>query len=240
MRVHLAEAEHPDEKAIERALPGVNRRFDGLAAAMKVGFDKMERRLDEMEKSGRRSDSEEGRATKRQRLEVGMKLAELAVRMVREGEGSGGGGSGASGVEVGDEVFDEGDDGDVGIGHEIKGRKPQSVREMYNEYFGLCEFVSVPVEGGLFGLEKRYGKAWRKHFSPSDSKFFSRMGQVVQAVDLLVDKRMEVEGAEKGATVSATIDEFDAMFVEKKRSLSTFVAKLQEENLLPKRSRISR
>ena len=75
MRKELDEAQHPDEGSIERALPGVNRRFDGVEAAMKAGFRKLEERFfREMEY--RRSNSEEGRNdAKRQRLDLAMQLA---------------------------------------------------------------------------------------------------------------------------------------------------------------------
>ena len=45
MKVELEGAVHPDKGSIERALPGVNRRFDGMEKAMKDGFSTMEKKL---------------------------------------------------------------------------------------------------------------------------------------------------------------------------------------------------
>jgi hypothetical protein len=247
MRKELDEAQHPDEGSIERALPGVNRRFDGVEAAMKAGFRKLEERFfREMEY--RRSNSEEGRNdAKRQRLDLAMQLAKVAMDMARDGGESGGNGEGVGVLvrglsNVGIGGGESADDGaGIGLGHDIQGRKPQSVHGIYNEYFGLMAFVNVPVERGLFGLEKRHGKVWRKHFSPADSKFFSRMTQVVEAVDRQVEeKKAGLQAAETSGLLHATLDEFDVLFEEKNKSMSAFISFLQSEGKIPKRGRTSR
>ena len=78
----------------------------------------------------------------------------------------------------------------------------------------------------VVGLEKG-GKEWRKHFSAADSRFFSRMTQVVEAVDQKVK--------EEKKKVTDVLDEFDTMFVEERRSFSPFVESLQAMGLVPRR-----
>ena len=61
----------------------------------------------------------------------------------------------------------------------------------------------------MFGLEKGR-KEWCKHFSAADSRFFSCMTQVVEAVDQ--------NAKEEKKKLTDVLDEFDTMFVEKRRS----------------------
>lgn len=236
MKSELESSSHPDEGSIERALPGVNRRFDGMEASIKAGFRKLEEKFHQ-QMAWRREQSDEGESDmKRKRLDLAVQLAQVAMEMCKDGGGeSGGNGGGGVSLVVGGGIrhvggSDDGGGGD-GIGHDISSRKPRSVRQLYNEYFGLCEFVNVPVEAGLAGLE-RGGKNWRKHFTPADAKFFSRMTQVVEAVDR--------HHEETGAEVTDVLDEFDEMFAGRKKSLSSFIVYLQQEGFIPKRGRTSR
>jgi hypothetical protein len=222
MKSELEGATHPDEGSIERALPGVNRRFDEMGVTMKLGFHKLNERLLEKE-CHRENSSEDGRAAQRRRLDLAVQLTEVAMKICQDG----GGGRDNGVATVTDGGGSESEDGggvSVSVGHDVRSRTPQSVRQMYNEYFGLCDFVNVPVEGGLFGLEKG-GKEWRKHFSAADSRFFSRMQQVVEAVDR--------EAKAKTKEVTDVLDEFDTWFVEKRRAFSPFVKLLQAKKLVP-------
>ena len=86
------------------------------------------------------------------------------------------------------------------------------------------------MEAGLFGWEKG-AKEWRKHLSSADSRYFSLMTQVMDAVDR--------KGKEEKEKVTDVLDEFDMMFVEKRRSFSPFVKALQAMGLVPIRDRMS-
>ena len=198
---------------------------------MKLGFRKLEERLREQRECHRENSEDGQRAAQHWRLDLAVQLlTEVAMKIYRDGGGRSGNSDRVATVTDGGGSESE-DGSGVGVGHNIKSWKPQLVRVMYNEYFGLCEFANVSVEGGLFGLEKG-GKEWRKHFSPADSRYFSRMTQVVEAVD-----RKAKEEKEK---VTDVLDEFDTMSVEKRRSFLPFVKALQAMGLVPKRDRMSR
>ena len=135
MKSELEGAIHPDKGSTERAFPGANRRFDGMEATMKLGFCKLDERLRE-EGECHRENSEDGqRAAQHWRLDVAVQLTEVAMKICRDGRG--GSGNGDRFATVIDGGGSELEDGGGGVGHDIKSRKPQSVRVMYNEFFGL-------------------------------------------------------------------------------------------------------
>ena len=55
------------------------------------------------------------------------------------------------------------------------------------------------------------GKEWRKHFSESDRKRFTRCKRVVQAINLRVDS---------GCNRQTIMDEFEDVFMKRKKSLA--------------------
>lgn len=61
------------------------------------------------------------------------------------------------------------------------------------------------------------------------AEFFSRMTQVVQAVDRRV--------GEAGMSVADVLDEFNELFYEKKHMVATFVLALQDRGFIQKRLR---
>jgi hypothetical protein len=147
MKSELEGAIHPDKGSTERAFPGANRRFDGMEATMKLGFCKLDERLRE-EGECHRENSEDGqRAAQRRRLDLAVQLTEVAMKICQDGEGGSGNNNGVATVTDGSRSESEDSSGGIGVGHDIRSRKPQSVRQMYTKYFGLCEFVNVPVEG---------------------------------------------------------------------------------------------
>jgi hypothetical protein len=122
MKLELENVIHPDEGSIQRALPGVNRRFDGMEASIKAGFRKLEEKFHQ-QMAWCREQSDEGQSD--------MKVAQVAMEMCKDGgkQSSGNGSGGVSLVGGGIRHVGGSDDGGRGdgIGHDITSRKPQSV-----------------------------------------------------------------------------------------------------------------
>jgi hypothetical protein len=102
-----------------------------------------------------------------------------------------------------------------------------SIREMMLEMKGLASFGGVPIDGGFVALEHRDGTKWRRGFSSADSKWFSRAMLVVRA--------FEIESERSGDGFEVVADRFDQWFAQSRRSLSTFVERLQEDGLATKK-----
>jgi hypothetical protein len=82
---------------------------------------------------------------------------------------------------------------------------PKGATSIYHEFYGLGEFEDVPVKGGLKALDEKFGTKWRSGES-GYQKAYSRMQQIVKAVDLEVGK---------GKEIVDVFQEFDHLFVEK-------------------------
>ena len=82
-------------------------------------------------------------------------------------------------------------------------------------------------------MEERFGSKWRKGFSSSEKKHFSRTKQVVEAVFSAAEAKSAREGT--AMDCEAILDEFDLIFQEEaKKSLSKMVSLLQERGSVPK------
>jgi hypothetical protein len=88
---------------------------------------------------------------------------------------------------------------------EIKNRHPKSGRAIYEEFYGLGDYVGVPIAGGLAAMDSTYKNKWRLG-DTAYNKVYSRMQQISKAVDSEVDK---------GRTVEDVLQEFDRLFVDK-------------------------
>jgi hypothetical protein len=51
-----------------------------------------------------------------------------------------------------------------------------------NEYYGKGKFNLIPMLGGLFMMEAKFGAKWRKHI-PGGSKFIGRIKANMGAID---------------------------------------------------------
>ena len=133
MKSELEGATYPDEGSIERALSGVNRRFDGMEATMKLGFRKLEERLREQRECHRENSEDGQRAAQHWRLDLAVQLlTEVAMKIYRDGGGRSGNSDRVATVTDGGGSESE-DGSGVGVGHDIKSQKPQLVQVMYNE-----------------------------------------------------------------------------------------------------------
>ena len=50
------------------------------------------------------------------------------------------------------------------------------------------EYHAVPVPGGLDILEMDYKNKWRKHFSASENKAFSRLKRVIKGINNQIER----------------------------------------------------
>lgn len=227
MRKALAEVSDPNEASIERAMPGVNRRFDSLSQkmgnndiAMKEGFEMLAAKIDQGGGSVQPAD-----------------LSALFLEMALKVAGKKGGemvdvNALIGGVEKKSTTDEEGGFTPLerATGYMFRHRKPKSITDVYNEYHGLEEFHEVPINGGVFEAEFLFGKEWQRHFSGADQKHFSRVKQLVSAIDAQV---------RTGKALIVVLGEFDGWFAERKFSLAGLVAHLQDTGIVPRKVRVS-
>ena len=85
-------------------------------------------------------------------------------------------------------------------------RSLKNVSSIYDEYYGLGDYQGDPVEGGLKGLEDKYGTEWRQG-DPSYQKAFSRIQQIIKIVELEM---------EKGRSKEEVLSELDGVCMNRK------------------------
>ena len=95
--------------------------------------------------------------------------------------------------------------------------KHKTIRSLYNEWYGLDEFDSVPLPGGINKLELDHKNGWRKHFSGSENKHHSRVKRVIKGI-----KKQAMDDSKSPIEV---IDAWEAMF---EGELKCSVSKLEE------------
>ena len=114
-----------------------------------------------------------------------------------------------------------------GVGYNLK-PKHQTLRSLYNEWYGLGEFsTSFGGRGGIDGLEREQGASWRKHIK---SHTFSRLKRIVTTIDQL----KEASGGTAAEKLEVALRVLEPVFQESKRSTATMVVKLQSGGYLQK------
>ena len=207
---------NPNNLTIESVLPGVNRRFDVLEQKIEKSTDAS------VDALGRLATIVEDSARKRNQVLI-TKFTEIAEELGdgREGRGSSESAAATDRNELLERVKN----------HKIQTRKPRTVREIYTEYYGLDDFKSLPVEGGIDSLEKMFKAKWRKSFTSADQKHFSRMQQLVVAIDRKI---------EDGRTKEELFREIDKRFEDVKWSFSGLITALQEDGFIERKGRRKR
>ena len=66
--------------------------------------------------------------------------------------------------------------------HYLRPKQP-NLLSLYNEWYGLDDYCSKPVPGGIQRLEEDHKAKWRKHFSKGEARQFTRTKTVVNAID---------------------------------------------------------
>lgn len=230
MRVVLLEGIDPNDSTIEKAMPGVNRKFEDviqqLHAIYRTGDDR-DKKLDAIitrlgaqdefllllrqELHAEREENQTAitaifdhgkevfaaggdqmRASIRRRHEQSVVVTELQTRL-SESHGGEEATPGVEGVEDGIEETVQADVTLVAVesDEEILRRvvninlsfrninaKRLCLLRMYEEFYGLSDYINVPIPGGFHGLEKRFKTKWRQHFTSNDNMFLSRLKSI--------------------------------------------------------------
>jgi hypothetical protein len=61
--------------------------------------------------------------------------------------------------------------------------KHQAMHTIYYEWHGLEDCEGFPVEGGIAALEAAQKTKWRRHFSQSEKKHFSRLQMIMNGLE---------------------------------------------------------
>ena len=116
--------------------------------------------------------------------------------------------------------------------HKIQITSPGTITTIYEEYKGLGRFRGMPIDGGLEGCDLKYKTKWRKGFSASDQKRFSRMGMLARGIEAQV---------EEGRELNDVIADWDQHYQTGKRSFGGLITLLQNQGYVgTKGSRLSR
>lgn len=106
--------------------------------------------------------------------------------------------------------------------------KHHSIQSLWNEWYGLEDFQDKPVAGGIAVIETLYKSKWRKHFSGSEKKHFSRSQIVVRAINKTYATTEE--------TIESTIVSFDVTYEEEaKFSMAKMASIVQNLGLVNKK-----
>jgi hypothetical protein len=116
--------------------------------------------------------------------------------------------------------------------HKIQITAPATIRTIYDEYKGLGRFRGMPIEGGLEGCDAKYKTKWRKGFSASDQKRFSRMKMLATGIEGKV---------REGRELHDVIADWDQHYQTGGRSFGGLITLLQNQGCVgTKGSRVSR
>ena len=102
-------------------------------------------------------------------------------------------------------------------------QKPiESMESLYNEFYGRGKYRGIPVDGGLFGLERMFpprGRVggWRTDFGSTYQRHYSRCLFIVKAIHELAGGD---EHGVDGANLARTLKESQAMFEHLNREIS--------------------
>jgi hypothetical protein len=106
--------------------------------------------------------------------------------------------------------------------------KHHSLHTLFNEWYGLGEYLDIPVPGGIAALEASEKTKWRKHFSANEVKNFSRVKMVVAGIDAMqcrIQRETEV-----------AIEELDVIYTEEaKKSVASMAIIMQTMGLVSKK-----
>ncbi|CAJ1961291.1 unnamed protein product [Cylindrotheca closterium] len=113
-------------------------------------------------------------------------------------------------------------DDEWGINHTVQ-KKHESVRSLYDEWFGLGDFDGVPIRGGIANCEMKFGIQWR------DKKSSNRISQQKRICRVL---QREVDG---GKALDDVCREWDKVYIQQcGKNITKFVAELQERGHIRK------
>ena len=103
------------------------------------------------------------------------------------------------------------------------------IQSLWNEWYGLEDCEDEPVVGGISAMERQHKLKWRKHFSPSGKKNFSRPQIVMRAISIACEA--------SDATLEEIIVAFEEVYqVRAKLSMANMATIVQELGLVTKKN----
>ena len=103
--------------------------------------------------------------------------------------------------------------------------KHKTLLSSFNKWYGLEEYHGVPIPGGIEVLEEDYKNKWRKHFSASEKKAFSRLKRVIKGINAEIERT--------GKLTMDVLDEWQERFEKEDRcSVSKFEEWLCRQGLI--------
>lgn len=218
---------------IDKALRGMNRRFDSLEAKVVDRDDGLVGRIRETVKET--VNNEFSRIDISGQLADNFHLAAAALRGGSESSSRRHEHRVAEAVRGGSSSTD--DDVPACFGHKVKqGYSPSdSIFEMHDEFYGLHNFAGVPIAGGLDAMERQYGSKWRKvgkYWSSAEQKHFSRIKSIMLGV---------AEGVQDGMNEHELLNELNRIYTKRNGGRGTNLAGcvecLQRHGMLQKKPR---
>jgi hypothetical protein len=248
MRTKLGESslEREARGQIEKALRGVNARFDNLESKQQQKFEDLEYKLQQRDSRLVLDFSKAVRESIGDALSENFSLAANAIA-------TRGSSRGALTVETftqqqavsseadrGAAASSEEADAPACFGHKVlMGYSPaNSIFEVYNEYYGIEEFNGKPIEGGLHAMEQQYGIKWRKvgtYWTSAEQKHFSRIKCIIAGVENAV-----AQGQEKLVVLRMLQHIYQGDRTKRGTNLAGCVTYLQEQGYLEKKARNKR
>lgn len=104
--------------------------------------------------------------------------------------------------------------------------KHSNLRDVVDEWMGRGKWAGIPMEGGIEAMEMTHKAKWRRHWSSSEVKHYSRTKMVI------IGLRKKEKDEKKEMDV--VIEEFEARFQENGRSIAKMASLMQEMGFVPK------
>ena len=105
-----------------------------------------------------------------------------------------------------------------------------TLRNVYDEYFGFGSYSGKPVPGGFHAIEVQHGTAWRAHFITAQRAKYSRITRLAKAV-------VDEAGCDEAKESIAVYDVIQRWERHMTRGLAPAVNTLQAMGKIPKPSR---
>ena len=120
-----------------------------------------------------------------------------------------------------------------------KFRGTVSLELCYKEFYGLENNLggSISIEGGFYGLEKKYKAKWRRGYSAADAVFFSAVKRCFQGLHNKAGIAMD--GGGDWNAVAAVVTVADRNYLAAK-GFEQFARKLRDDGYLEKKTRAKR
>lgn len=233
--LHHGEQNNPLDHSIEAVLPGVHARMAATASEVAAVNNKIDSNFEKLE--SRMSEINDSMNTFMESMKVTQ--GALANHLIQLGEGLQGNvrgvaehyaNKGQEGHEKEQQVtpFEVAKDTD-GIPVAAKAHhlefKHKTLLSLFNEWYGLEEYHGVPIPGGIEVLEEDYKNKWRKHFSASEKKAFSRLKRVIKGINAEIERT--------GKLTMDVLDEWQERFEKEDRcSVSKFEEWLRRQGLI--------